>query len=61
MYEVIESFIEKNHDGRTYTKGDVYPADGYKATKKRIAELSGKENKYKRPFLGDEIKASEKK
>ncbi|ARK23577.1 hypothetical protein SporoP37_01945 [Sporosarcina sp. P37] len=62
MYEVIETFIEKNHENFKYIAGKhTYPADGYKSTKKRVTELQGNKNKYKRPFLGEEIKASDKK
>lgn len=61
MYKVLETFIEKDHENRKYTKDEVYPAEGFKVTKKRTAELQGNKNKYKRPFLGEEIKASDSK
>lgn len=61
MYKVLETFIEKDHEQHKYIKGHNYPADGFKAVKKRVTELQGNKNKYKRPFLGEEIKASDSK
>ena len=31
--------------------GDVYPAEGYKATKKRLEELATTKNKYGKVFI----------
>lgn len=61
MYTVLETFIEKEHENYKYVKNKTYPADGFKSTKKRVTELQGNKNKYKRPFLGEEIKASDSK
>lgn len=38
-------------NGYPYLEGDVYPRDGLSVTKERIAELSGKRNKQKRPLI----------
>ena len=51
-YSVIETF--KDLDAHIYIKGDVYPAEGKKATKERINALLTTENKMKRPFIKEE-------
>lgn len=57
-YNVLETFKETNHGGIVYKKGDTYPKEGQKTSKKRIEELTTDKNKYKRPFL-EEVKEDE--
>ncbi|MDW0112211.1 hypothetical protein QT711_03375 [Sporosarcina saromensis] len=59
-YKVLERFREKNHDDLIYEANGIYPAEGYKATKARVEELTTKKNKYNRPFL-EEIKSKKSK
>lgn len=42
-FKVLNTFREKEHDDHIYEKGQMYPAEGYKATKKRV-EFLQKEN-----------------
>lgn len=42
-FKVLNTFREKEHDGHIYEEGQMYPAEGYKATKKRVEYLQ-KEN-----------------
>ena len=54
MYRVIRHFTDLQDNGYPYLEGDVYPRDGISVTKERIAELSGKRNKQKRPLIQKE-------
>ena len=54
MYRVIRHFTDLQDNGYPYLEGDVYPRDGLSVTKERIAELSGKRNKQKRPLIQKE-------
>lgn len=40
MYKVINTFTDKQDGNRMYKPGDIFPAEGVKATKARINELS---------------------
>lgn len=51
--KVINRFQDKNHDNRIYEPGEVYPAEGYQTTKKRIEFLSKEHSEYKVAFLSD--------
>lgn len=51
MYRVISNFIDAHDEGYSYTVGDVYPRDGYKASKDRISELFGDNNRCGHPFI----------
>ena len=42
IYKAFKDIEDNNH---FYKKGDIYPNEGLKPTKKRIAELSSKKNK----------------
>lgn len=42
---VYKAFKDLEDDNHFYKKGDTYPREGLKPTKKRIAELSSKKNK----------------
>lgn len=50
-YRTIKHFTDQQDDGHPYKEGDPYPRAGAKATKKRIAELSGKNNKQGTPLI----------
>ena len=52
MYKVIKSFKDLKQ-GRSYKVGDLYPAEGTKATKARIKELSTINNKHKTVFIAE--------
>lgn len=43
-YKVVKVFRDLQDGDFVYRIGDVYPREGKKATKKRIAELAGVEN-----------------
>ena len=49
MYKVIKPFYDLQ-DGIDYKTGDTFPRKG-KATQKRLAELSSKENKRGEPLI----------
>lgn len=42
VYKAWKDMEDENH---LYKKGDIYPREGLKPTKKRIKELSSKNNK----------------
>lgn len=42
VYKAFKDFEDNDY---IYKKGDTYPREGVKPTKKRIAELSSKKNK----------------
>lgn len=42
---IYKAFKDLEDDNYIYKKGDTYPREGLKPTKKRIAELSSKKNK----------------
>ena len=50
-YKVLTTFREKEHGGHVYEKGKPYPADGYKATKKRVEFLQQKHKEFGVAFL----------
>lgn len=54
-YTVLNTFIEKEHQGVTYEKGDKYPFPGFAPNKERVAFLQSDNNPYKKSFLGPEI------
>ncbi|PTY77357.1 hypothetical protein B5V89_14850 [Heyndrickxia sporothermodurans] len=60
MYKVLNDFIEKYHENTLYKKGEEYPKEGFKADPKRVAFLQTDKSKYKKAFLGPEIKKEEK-
>lgn len=57
MYKVIKRFTDLQDDNHRYQVGDEFPREGGKATKKRIAELSGTDNRQGVPLI-EEIKES---
>lgn len=56
MYEVLNTFIEKEHKGTTYKKGEIYPKEGFEANPDRVAYLQSKNKKYKVAFLSGLVK-----
>lgn len=55
-YKVVRRFKDK--DGHIYDVGDVYPYEGVKVTKKRIAELAEGKNKYGKVYI-EEVEETE--
>ncbi|MCP1124567.1 termination factor Rho [Bacillus sp. 3103sda1] len=55
QYKVVSRFKETKHAGHIYEVGDMYPADGKKASKARLEELSTTKNKYQQVFI-EEVK-----
>ena len=52
MYRVINKDFTDLQDGNhSYKVGDVYPRKGLKPDKKRIAELSGSDNRRHTPLI----------
>ena len=54
MYRVIEYFTDLQDGGHEYNAGDVFPREGLTVSRDRLAELSGCENKQKRPLIAEE-------
>lgn len=44
MYKVVRAFFDSTDKNRLYKVGDIYPADGVKANKKRTDELANGTN-----------------
>ena len=59
MYKVIRYFTDLQDNNYPYHEGNIFPRDGLTVSKKRIAELSGNNNKQKRPLI--ELVKAEKK
>lgn len=57
-YEVVKDFTDLNDKNHVYVAGDKFPRSG-KATKARIEELSGKDNKRKEVLI-KEVKEGDK-
>lgn len=55
MFKVIKKFKDLNDGSHLYEVGDEYPRAGKKASAKRLAELSGSNNKAGAPLI-EEIK-----
>lgn len=60
MYKVVVMFTDLNDGNHRYEIGDTFPREGAKATKARIKELSGTENK-RGVALIEEVKEEPKK
>lgn len=50
-YIVVRPFSDTKDNGRFYNVGDVYPADGVKATKARISSLLNGTNQNGRVYI----------
>lgn len=61
MYKVIRSFRDLTDRGYLYNVGDVFPRDGVKVTKERLAELASTKNKAKRILIEKEPAKRKKK
>lgn len=57
MYRVLEFFHDLKDDCFPYSPGDVFPREGAKASKARIAELAGCHNKQGIPLIVEEKEA----
>ncbi|MED3036657.1 hypothetical protein CBR56_27355 [Bacillus thuringiensis] len=55
MYPVLNDFIEKEHEGITYKKGEQYPKSDFKSNSKRVKYLQSTENQYQIAFLGPKL------
>ncbi|MED3396204.1 MULTISPECIES: hypothetical protein [Bacillus cereus group] len=55
MYPVLNDFIETEHDGITYKKGEQYPKADFKSNSKRVKYLQSTENPYQIAFLGPKL------
>ena len=44
-YRVVSFFTDLQDNNHPYQAGDIYPREGMTVTRKRIAELSGTQNK----------------
>lgn len=53
MYRVIKYFTDLQDNGYAYRVGDEYPHPGFRATKKRINELSSNDNKQGVPLIAE--------
>jgi len=51
MYRVIEYFTDLQDDCREYKAGDLFPREGLTVSEDRIKELSGNDNKQRRPLI----------
>lgn len=60
-YKVISYFEDLLDEGYPYNVGDSFPREGLKVTMERIKELSGSENKQKRPLIEEVTETAPKK
>ena len=51
MYKVINFFTDLQDNDHAYNVGDIFPREGAKASKKRLAELSSDKNKQGKPLI----------
>lgn len=58
-YQVINEFIEKEHENALYKQGDVYPKKGFEEDPDRVAFLQSSNSKYKKAFLGPDLEKVE--
>lgn len=50
-YKVLRFFYDLQDDNHAYDIGDTYPREGFTASEKRIAELTGDKNKQRMPLI----------
>ena len=60
MYKVIVYFEDLQDNRYAYHVGDKFPRDGVSVSKKRLEELSTKNNKRRMPLIEEVVKAPEK-
>ena len=51
MYKVIHYFTDLQDFNHPYDVGDIFPRQGVSVTEERLKELSGSNNKQKRPLI----------
>lgn len=51
MYKAINFFRDTQDNRHLYNVGDTFPRKGVEVSDERIAELSGSDNKQKRPVI----------
>lgn len=51
MYEVIRYFEDLQDNNHPYNVGDIFPHDGMTAKEERLRELSGSNNKQRKPLI----------
>lgn len=51
QYKVINHFTDLKDGNFAYKVGDIFPREGLKVDEARIAELSGSNNKQKKPLI----------
>lgn len=51
MYKVIKHFIDLHDNDHSYNEGDIFPREGVDASKERIEELTGSNNKQHTPLI----------
>ena len=54
-YKVIKYFTDLKDNGHRYKEGDAYPREGVEVSEKRIAELSGSNNRQKTPLIKEVV------
>ena len=62
MYRVISYFTDLQDSDHPYNVGDAFPRKGAKASKARLDELAGSDNKQGRPLIekvADEVTKSD--
>lgn len=59
MYKVIKTFTDMQDEGYLYKVGDEFPRQGMIASKDRIDELAGKNNRQGVPLIAEERKKDE--
>lgn len=51
MYEVIHYFTDLQDFDHPYNVGDIFPRSGLKVSEERLKELSGSNNRQKKPLI----------
>lgn len=51
MYVAIKRFVDLTDGDHIYNAGDVYPRDGFEASRERIIELATSKNKLETPLI----------
>lgn len=51
MYEVIHYFTDLRDNEHPYNVGDTFPRDGLTVSKERLKELSGNNNRQRKPLI----------
>ena len=60
-YKVVRRFKENKHKGLIYNIGDEYPAQGQKASKTRLEELSTGDNAYNQIYIEEVVEENPEK